>query len=460
GPNAYDHADWAGAVFTYCSEILEPTIPTLSSIAQSDTTVDLSWTASTSNVAITNYNIYKDGVLETTLGDVLTYQVSGLTADTTYNFTVTATDANGVESAPSNTLIITTDVTPTDPVCNLSEVNLSDLNWVSAQQGWSTARLNTNLNGNPLTINGQTFTHGIGTHAQSQIIYDLTTGDYQSFKSYIGIDDNVSSGLASVQFEILGDGVSLFRSQTLTATDDAQLVEVPINGLSQLTLVVHSMGPNAYDHADWAGAVFTYCDTLQNTIASKINDAIVAPFTFLDITTINDTHMVDIQWETANDLGIDMYVVERSVDGHHYTVVNDQPSIKSNKQSGYMGNDYNPVIGKSYYRVVGITAQGEKIYSYEVAVDFEIFQTKVMVYPNPVRKNQKLTADIFVDNAHQGDLNISIFTIEGKLIETRSRRMNKGQAFELFKVSDLESGLYILEVKGSDWTRIERFVVK
>ena len=71
-----------------------------------------------------------------------------------------------------------------------------------------------------------------------------------------------------------------------------------------------------------------------------------------------------------------------------------------------------------------------------------------------------LTADIFVDRENMGELDISIFTIDGRLILSRSKNMNQPQAFEQFKVSNLESGMYILEVKGSDWKRIERFIVK
>ncbi|GAA3591127.1 fibronectin type III domain-containing protein [Flavivirga amylovorans] len=87
-----------------------PTTSTLSSAAQTDTTVDLSWTTATDNIAVTGYRVYKDGVLETTLGNVLIYQVTGLTASTAYNFTVTALDAAGNESILSNPINITTNV--------------------------------------------------------------------------------------------------------------------------------------------------------------------------------------------------------------------------------------------------------------------------------------------------------------------------------------------------------------
>ncbi len=85
-----------------------PTAPTLSSTGQSETTADLSWSGATDNVGVTGYKIFKDGVLEATLGNVSTYQVTGLVASTAYNFTVTALDAAGNESAVSNTVSVTT----------------------------------------------------------------------------------------------------------------------------------------------------------------------------------------------------------------------------------------------------------------------------------------------------------------------------------------------------------------
>ena len=104
-----------------------PTAPTLSSTAQTDTTVDLSWTAATDNVAVTGYRVYKDAILETTLGNVLSYQVTGLTASTTYDFTVTALDAAGNESAVSNTVAITTDAASgNNPVQVSSKIALSE----------------------------------------------------------------------------------------------------------------------------------------------------------------------------------------------------------------------------------------------------------------------------------------------------------------------------------------------
>ena len=86
-----------------------PTAPALSSTGQGQTTVDLTWSGATDNVGVAGYKIFKDGVLETTLNNVSTYQATGLTAGIAYGFAVTALDAAGNESAASNTVTVTTD---------------------------------------------------------------------------------------------------------------------------------------------------------------------------------------------------------------------------------------------------------------------------------------------------------------------------------------------------------------
>ncbi len=84
------------------SDATPPTIPTgLTGTAVSATQINLSWTASTDNVAVTGYRVYRGGALITTLGNVTTFQNTGLTASTAYSYTVQAIDAAGNASAQS-----------------------------------------------------------------------------------------------------------------------------------------------------------------------------------------------------------------------------------------------------------------------------------------------------------------------------------------------------------------------
>jgi chitodextrinase len=74
---------------------VKPTAPT--NVASSNVTktgARVTWTAATDNVAVTFYNIYRNGAYVATVsGTTTAYNLSGLTAGTTYSVTVRAIDA-------------------------------------------------------------------------------------------------------------------------------------------------------------------------------------------------------------------------------------------------------------------------------------------------------------------------------------------------------------------------------
>jgi beta-lactamase superfamily II metal-dependent hydrolase len=101
---------------SYASKIPDTTPPTapgsLSASAASSSQVNLSWTASTDNVGVTSYNIYRGTddanfvAVASTTGT--THSDTNLSASTTYYYRVTADDVAGNESAFSTTASATT----------------------------------------------------------------------------------------------------------------------------------------------------------------------------------------------------------------------------------------------------------------------------------------------------------------------------------------------------------------
>jgi hypothetical protein len=86
-----------------------PTPPTnLTASNITNTSLQLNWTASTDEYGVRNYLVYKNGTLLATLGNVLSYTATGLTANTSYSFYIMAKDAEGNSSLESNTINPTT----------------------------------------------------------------------------------------------------------------------------------------------------------------------------------------------------------------------------------------------------------------------------------------------------------------------------------------------------------------
>ena len=114
-----------------------PSVPTnLAASGITSTSVTISWSASTDNVGVVGYRIYRNGtqVAATTPGT--SYQDTNLTANTTYAYTVSAYDQAGNSSAQSISLYATTSGTPPPPVYSVT------LAWDAPT---------TNVDGSPLT---------------------------------------------------------------------------------------------------------------------------------------------------------------------------------------------------------------------------------------------------------------------------------------------------------------------
>ncbi|NEW07486.1 chitinase [Paenibacillus sp. SYP-B3998] len=85
-----------------------PSVPSgLVSTGKTQTSVSLSWNASTDNKAVTGYDVYNGSQLALSVTGT-SAMVSGLTSGTTYSFTVKAKDAAGNVSATSSALVVTT----------------------------------------------------------------------------------------------------------------------------------------------------------------------------------------------------------------------------------------------------------------------------------------------------------------------------------------------------------------
>ncbi|SEN94093.1 Por secretion system C-terminal sorting domain-containing protein [Flavobacterium sp. CF108] len=116
-----DHPEYVNQIWggTPSGDTQAPTTPTsLASTSKTATSISLSWTASTDNVAVTGYDVYANSVLKTTVSGV-TATITGLTASTAYSIYVKAKDAAGNASASSNTISVTTNSSGTGTATDL-----------------------------------------------------------------------------------------------------------------------------------------------------------------------------------------------------------------------------------------------------------------------------------------------------------------------------------------------------
>jgi putative membrane-bound dehydrogenase-like protein len=106
------------------------------------------------------------------------------------------------------------------------EQKLTELKWKSASSEWGKVHMNQNADGRPLRIAGKEVSYGIGTHANSVIVFDLPAGATR-FKARGGLVNGGTDqgGGSTVQFMVFAEKppASLFaKSRSRSAGNDAE----------------------------------------------------------------------------------------------------------------------------------------------------------------------------------------------------------------------------------------------
>ncbi|SFD97646.1 hypothetical protein SAMN05216378_1834 [Paenibacillus catalpae] len=183
-----------------------PAAPTnASATAASSSQINLSWTASTDNVGVTGYDVYRNGALAGSSAGT-SYSDTGLTASTTYSYTVKAKDAAGNVSAASSAVSAAT---------------------LAAGSGGTTGGTY-NVNGSTgAYIEAENYSAKNGTFVQAScsvcsngFAMETANGSGDSNTNYIAYTINVTNG-GSFYVHLLSSGVDTSSDSFTVAIDNA-----------------------------------------------------------------------------------------------------------------------------------------------------------------------------------------------------------------------------------------------
>ncbi len=112
----------------------------------------------------------------------------------------------------------------------------------------------TGEDGNPVL-----YEKGIGTHADSEITYDLPDTAFKTLQGAVGADyEKRDSEFAALEFSILSDeGSELFASGVMNGSTPQKTFSLDLTGSSAVTLKVIQQSNNWDAHADWADMKLT-----------------------------------------------------------------------------------------------------------------------------------------------------------------------------------------------------------
>jgi alpha-galactosidase len=153
---------------------------------------------------------------------------------------------------------------------------LDDLDVSPTVQDWGDPHKNKSIDGHGLSIGGQSFDRGLGTHAKSVLYINLKYA-VKTFSASVGVDGEITSQAASIEFFVLGDGKILWQSGVMKAGEAAKNFTVNLAGIKTLLLKVGDAGDGiTCDHADWANAKFeTIGDVQLETMSAPAEVAVI-----------------------------------------------------------------------------------------------------------------------------------------------------------------------------------------
>lgn len=231
-----------------------PTQPgSFAATAVSSSQINLSWTASTDNVGVTGYRIYRGGTLIHTNGTTLTYSDTGLSASTNYSYQVSAIDAAGNESTKASASATTqaaSTVGPTGPVGPVT-TSCSGVNIAAG------ASIQTAVNANPA---GTTYCLAAGTYTSQSVtpkngdkyigaLGATMDGANNTSKAFSGSATGVTiqnlvitrytAGSQTAPIELQNGGAQVLHNEI--SYNAAAGVEISVNSLTQFNYIHHNL---------------------------------------------------------------------------------------------------------------------------------------------------------------------------------------------------------------------------
>lgn len=128
-------------------------------------------------------------------------------------------------------------------------VFLTDMTIEKFEQEYKSPRENNSVEGNLLQAGYRVYRNGIGTHANSKIIYKLPE---RADSLYFGVAiDDETYGKGDAEFAVYLDNELVWKSKALRGFEKPVFMSLSVKNKSVLELRTSSRGSNSSDHTDW-----------------------------------------------------------------------------------------------------------------------------------------------------------------------------------------------------------------
>ncbi|MEO7483044.1 MAG: T9SS type A sorting domain-containing protein, partial [Ferruginibacter sp.] len=180
------------------------------------------------------------------------------------------------------------------------------------------------------------------------------------------------------------------------------------------------------------------------------NQVSVVPVTFTSISAVrSNANQIAVSWKVENEINIQQYSIERSVDGRGFLGIATANATSNNgNTANYLQYDNSPVSGDNYYRIKATSIGGQVQYSAIVKVAPIKLPSSIKVLPNPVVNK---TMQLVFAGMKEGNYQAQLFDTKGQLVFSSSIAVSGSNMTRSVQLPVLlASGTYKLQVTGTD----------
>jgi alpha-amylase len=218
-------------------------------------------------------------------------------------------------------------------------------------------------------------------------------------------------------------------------------------GAREATGSWYSAASNAYNNPGVFGAVaLTVCTTSA------------LPVTYLSLAAARGKEEeVNVKWKVAGEIAMQQYDVERSADGIHFITIHTITSLGNNS---YSVADNHAPTGFAYYRIKGLSSDGEMEYSSMKYIAAVKGFSEMVLYPNPV--NMQGSLSVHIVNQQQGKFQLRLYNYLGQVVLQNCLEVVSDNSFHSLNLSpQISPGYYQIEIVDEAGNRtMQKLVVQ
>ena len=409
-----------------------PNAPTLSASGTTQTTTNLSWTGATDNVAVTGYDVLRNGALIGSTTTATTFAVTGLTASTAYTFNVRAKDAAGNVSLDSNSVTVTT-LTPDTTAPTAPTLSASGTTSTTTNLSWTGASDNVAVTGYDVLRNGALI--GSTTTATTFAVTGLTASTAYTFN----VRAKDAAGNVSLNSNTVSVTTLAVSTVTYCVSRGNNTVDEFINRV-QLGTINNLSGNN--------GGYGNYTALSTNLVRGRSNSITITP-TWTGV-IYSEAYRVWIDYNRDGDF-LDTGEQVVNVTKTKTTPIARSFTVPTTALLGTTRMRVSMKYNASPTSCETFTDGEVEDYSVNIVATarFDEDQTAKLefnLYPNPVRDGILNFSDL------ESESNYRIFSMMGQELGNGKIQNNS------VNVSSLRTGTYLIEVSNGSSSTTKRFI--